>query len=651
MSLEPSMDDLPMPFALPARERARNVAAGLTLSLLLGWLLAASQVRADPELTPLTAPRSGVPIAPSPGVSAPANAAQPPAQPSAAPDAGASQPAASGKSATEVAGVKPVEAQQSAAPKSELDPDLVYAVLVAEIAARRGDMPTAFKHYLYAAQLSRDPKMAELAVRAGLTADDNAAAEEGLNFWLKLTPDSVTGHQLAALLRIKANDREGALTHLARLVDLGKSDAANGYNQAVAILGRVPDASARVALMRSLVEMHPGSADAQQALATIAAGAGETDVAADAARRASDLRPGWSAPRTFLVKLLISQGKRDDARAILEELVTENPDDQALSTLYGQLLVEEKDYAKARDVFERLLKAQADSAETLFAAGVLALELDDLDAARAHFERLYRVGERRDDATYYLGQVEERAKRPEAAIEWYSKSGGANELESQVRIAVLRAQAGEVDRAREMVQQLRDRAPDEARSLYAVESEILDQAGRPEEAMAVYGEGLKAFPDDPDLLYGRAMYAIKRDRLDLAEVDLKLILAANPDHADALNALGYSLADRTDRYTEALGYIEHAIKLKPDEPAIQDSMGWVQYKLGRPDLALDYLQRAFKEMDDGEIAAHLGEVLWALGRQDEARAVWEGALKTHADHPYLKTVVERHRVAQSEHAQ
>ena len=534
--------------------------------------------------------------------------------------------------------------------KRGLDADLVYAVLVAEVAGRRGDMATAFTHYLRAAQLARDPKMAELAVRAALTGDNNRSAEQGVELWLKLAPDSMGAHQVAALLRIKAKDREGALTHLRRLVKLAGEDAGTGYTQVAGIVSRAADPAQRLALMQALADLDPDNADAQQALAMVAAGVGRPDAAAAAARRAMTLRPDWNKPRLFLVRLLLSEGKRDEARTQLEGFVSASPEDQELRMLYGQLLVEAKDYSTARGVFERLLSSEPKAPDVLYALGILSLELEDLDAARIYLTRLYQTGERRDEASFYLGQTEERAKQPTAAIDWYAKAQGANAVDAQVRIAMLRAQGGEIARAREIVQQLRDQSPDDAQMLYLVEAEILDEVGRPDDAMSVYGEALKAFPDDQDLLYGRAMYAVKLNRIGPAEEDLKRIIAANPEHADALNALGYTLADRTDRHREALGYIERAHKLKPEEPAILDSMGWVNFKLGNNEAALGYLRRALKAMNDGEIAAHLGEVLWAMGRHDEAWAVWDAASKDYPDHAYLKEVVARHRVTQSERA-
>lgn len=536
----------------------------------------------------------------------------------------------------------------SKAAQGELDSDLVYAVLVAELAARSGDLATAFTHYLQAAERARNAKLAELAVRTAVTAGDNDAMERGVTLWLALAPESVGAHQVAALLRIKAGDREGLLTHLSRVVQIAGADAAAGYNHAIGILGRTEDKQERVGLMKALVEMDAENPEAHQALATVAASVGDNPVAETSARRALELRPAWSKPQIFLVRLMLSQGRRDEARGLLEGYVAASPQDQALRMLYGQFLIEEKEFSNARLEFERLLSNQPKEPDVLFAAAILSLQLDDLDAARIYFTRLYQTGQRQEEATFYLGQVEERADHPAAAIDWYAKASASNRTESQVRIAVIRAKQGDIGRAREIIQQLRDQSPGEAETLFLVEAEILDEAGRKDDALAVYGAALEAFPDSADILYARALYAVKVDQVDLAEADLRRVIAREPDHADALNALGYTLADRTDRYQEALTLIEKAHALKPEEPAILDSMGWVHYRLGNHEMALDYLRRALDALSDGEIAAHLGEVLWALGRRDEAWTVWESALKDHPEHDYLLEVVGRHRVTQTE---
>ena len=542
----------------------------------------------------------------------------------------------------------PVEPEPEAAAKAELDPDLIYAVLVAELAGRQGDLSMAFTHYLHAAQLARDPEMAERAVRAAVAAGDDAGAGRAVRLWLSVAPDSVSAHQVAALLRLRADDREGALTHLSRVVALAGADGAAGYGHAMGIIGRAGGDDERLALMEALVELDADNPEAQYALAMVAVAAERNDRAESAARRALELRPDWSKPQLLLVRLLISEDKRDEARQLLEGFVSASPEDDELRMLYGQLLVEEEDFQSARNEFERLLTNKPKAPDVLFALGILSLQLEDTEAARRYFTRLHQTGERRGEAAYYLGQVEEQAGNLEQALEWYGKASDGEALETQLRIALVRAKLGEVARAREMLSQLRGSHPERAESLYLVEAEILDEVGEPEVALSIYGNALDAFPGNPDLLYARAMYAVKRDLIDLAEADLRRILDDDPDHADALNALGYTLADRTQRFEEARQLIEKAYKLKPEEPAILDSMGWVHYRLGNLDLALDYLRRALDAMDDGEIAAHLGEVLYALGRHEEAWKVWEAALERHPEHDYLLEAVGRYRVTRTD---
>ena len=630
------MNAPPMPDIQTQKPRGNGAAVVLLLTVLCAVVLAARRAE-----TPLPSPGglSASPVNASPPVSAPAPAPVPalvPAQAEALGDLALTRdrPRSPDQQATAIRTV--------AQAREGLDTDLVYEVLVAELAGRRGDLASAFSHFLRAAQLGRDPKLADLAVRAALSAGDDAGAGRAVALWLELAPDAPDAHQVAAALKIKTGDRRAALTHLSRLLELAPGDAEAGYLRVAGIVGRTAGPEERVALLRDLVALDETNPEAQQALAIVAASADQHEVAIAAARRAQVLRPDWDMPRQFLIKLLLAEGKRGEARSLSEQYLAAHPGDQGLRMLYGQLLVDEEDYAGARTVFSRLLAERPKDPDVLFAAGILSLELDELDAARGFLTRLYQTGERRDEASFYLGQLEERAGQSETAIDWYAKAQGTNLLEAQIRTAVLRAKAGSVERAREILQQLRDLAPEQAPMLYLAEAEILDQAGRQEAAMQVYEEALAAFPDDLDLLYGRAMYALKLERIEPAVADLRRIIERNPDHADALNALGYTLADRTDRYQEALGYIERAYRLKPEEPAILDSAGWVNYKLGRPEAALQYLRKAQAALSDGEIAAHLGEVLWSMGRQTEARSVWAAALKEHPQHAYLLKVVGRH---------
>ena len=537
---------------------------------------------------------------------------------------------------------------QSQDKRTGLTTDLIYAVLVGQIAAQRGDQHMAFTHFLHGAQLAKDADLAERATRAALALGETESIERAIAVWLDVAPDSMTAHQIAAYVRLQVDDVDGAMSHLRRLINLASDEGENGFMQAARLVHKLRPPERRLELMESLTEGEPENADAWFARALVEAGAGRHAEAAEAALRTTELRPGWNEPRIFLVRVLQDMGRGDEARDALERFVSETPEDQGLRMLYAQLLVDEEEFSRARDVFGLMLDDTPKEPDVLFALGILSLQLDDLVGAREYFTRLRDTGKRRNDATYYLGQVEEIDGHLEEAASWYEKVQGEHTLDAKVRIARIHARRGDLQLAREMLQQLRDQWKDDLVLLYMLEAEMLTDLDRKREAMAVYDQALATLPDNVDLLYARALHAASVHEVSVLERDLRAVLAKDPDHADALNALGYTLADQTDRYDEALSLIERALALNPDDPAVLDSMGWVQYRLGNLDEALRYLRKALGELQDGEIAAHLGEVLWAKGERDAAWRVWEKALDEHPNHEYLLRVIGRHRFTRSD---
>jgi tetratricopeptide (TPR) repeat protein len=558
-------------------------------------------------------------------------------------DAGAPQPELGKPAAAETASTRAGAAESV---PSELTADLIYSVLVGEVAAQRSDQQMAFTHYLHAAKLAKDPELAALAARAALALGDTDAGQRAVALWQALAPDSIKARQIAAYVQIEAGDREATLATLRELIRL-TPEGKEPYMQAAQLLARVEEPAERLALMRELIAEAPDSADAQFALANLAAAADDVELAREAAERAVAMRPDWTEPRMFVVQLLVSAGDGDAAAALLDEYLAAQPDDEQLLLLRAQLFIDAEDYEPALALFDKILASAPKQPDVLFTAAVLALEVEALDQARRYLSRLNEMGRRQDDVAFLLGQLEERSDNPDAALAWYAQVDGPNATDAAVRIARLHAASGEVSRARDMIQQLRDQMPEEMATLYLIEGEMLRDNDEHQQAMAVYDQALGQDPDNPDLRYARAMVAVSIDRIDLLESDLRHILAQDPDHADALNALGYTLADRTDRLDEAKALIEKALALKPDEPAIKDSMGWVLYRLGDPAAAEPYLRDALEAVFDPEIAAHLGEVLWALGRKDEAREIWDRALAEDPEHEYLLRILGKHRYSQN----
>jgi tetratricopeptide (TPR) repeat protein len=345
----------------------------------------------------------------------------------------------------------------------------------------------------------------------------------------------------------------------------------------------------------------------------------------------------------LLARVLITQKRRQEAKSVLQKAAARFPEHKALNTAYGRLLLELNEIEAAYSQFKKLRRLLPEAPEILLSLGILAMQLDRPDEARAHLLELHRKSRNGDEAAFYLGRIEEQEKRLDKAVDWYRKVTTNKRLrvDAQMRVARILAREGELAEARETLAALRREVPARSADIYLVEGGILGELAAPEVVLEHYDKALKAHPDSSELLYARGLYASTHGQLDSAEQDLRKIIQQDENHADALNALGYTLADQTDRYQEALGYIERALTLKPESPAILDSMGWVQFKLGDNEQALEYLRRAYEIFPDGEIAAHLGEVLWVTGSKDEARKVWQEALEREPENQYLLRAVER----------
>ena len=301
---------------------------------------------------------------------------------------------------------------------------------------------------------------------------------------------------------------------------------------------------------------------------------------------------------------------------------------------------------ESRREFKRLTQDAPDNADAHFTLGLIAMQTDDLGSARASFIKALELGHPdADSVRYYLGQLEEAENQFDAALKWYRQvNEGRHRFDAQLRIAVMLSRLGSVQEARDWLGGLAVEDDAERVQVVQVEALILRDAKNYAAVLEVLGRGLEKLPDAPELLYDRAMAAEKLDRLDVLEQDLRRLIKLKPDYAQAYNALGYTLADRTARLPEAMELLQQALKLSPEDPFILDSMGWALFKLKRIPEAVVHLRRAFEAKPDPEIAAHLGESLWArneMGDRDEARRIWQGSLKVNPDNEVLRAVVSR----------
>ncbi len=281
--------------------------------------------------------------------------------------------------------------------------------------------------------------------------------------------------------------------------------------------------------------------------------------------------------------------------------------------------------------------------EVIFAISLLAIEINQLDDAKKYLERLYKYRLYASEAAYFIAQLEASRENYAEAETWFKRvKQGRYTFEAYLGLAIVYSQQEKFDQAFKLLDHSQGGNSKQSLEILQIKAEVYAQAKNYKKAYEIYTQALKIAPNNHDLLYGRAMLDEKFDRIDLLEKDLHAILAENPKDNQALNALGYTLADRTDRYQEALQYIERALKIDPEDIATLDSMGWVLHKLGRNEEALSYLKKAYDKDNDPEIAAHYGEVLWVLGKTEQARAIWHKALKKHPQHEVLVGTTRRY---------
>jgi len=540
-----------------------------------------------------------------------------------------------------------------------LSADLFYRLLLGDIALQRGDPALAARAYLEVARELKDVRLARRAAEIAYATRQRSTAEAAAKLWLELAPGAERPQQILSALAAgggpTARDGDTAAPTeadlKARLEKLLADQALSGAGVADAFLqlnrafARQGDKAAVYAMVRDLAAPYASSPEAHFAVALAALTAGGADpamivIALERVDRALALRPDWE--RAALLKSeILARRSNDEAVAYLTAFLKAQPGSRPIRGALAQYYVEQKRLAEARAIFEALAAEEPDVREYAMGVAILSYQMKDWAAAEAQFTKLAAKG---DDgsAQLYLAQIAEETKRYEEAIAHYKAvDDGDRAWLAKLRVAAVLGKLNRVDEGRRWLADLPAVTIDQRIQVRQAEASLLREAGDAAGAYALLEQGLAEFPDAPDLLYDSAMIAEKIDRLDVAEARLRRLIELKPDDPQALNALGYTLVDRTARAEEGRALIEKALKLSPDDPFILDSMGWAMFKLGRYDDAVIYLGRAYAGRPDAEIAAHLGEVLWVKGERERAKEIWAAQLKDAPDHPVLLETVRR----------
>ncbi|ALM85885.1 hypothetical protein ASB57_25675 [Bordetella sp. N] len=541
-------------------------------------------------------------------------------------------------------------------PYVKLTSDIFYRVVAAEIAAQRGMYGTAASTMLSLARDTSDPRIARRSLEFYLAGGNLKGALDASRIWARLAPTDTEASSTELALAAANGQTQGLGPALRVRIDEAKDKQA-AIAQTMAVLGRVSDR--KLALQILDEALSPATRKlpvAHLALADVAQAAGDNARALDEAKLAlaADPKSEAAAQRVLEYGMKVDpQRAAADARAFLAR----HPEARKLQLMLAAQLAEHNDYDGALSELQTMSRRSPEDFDLMFMQGQLAYKAGRLDQARGYLRQYLDVQSQRQraivpgatdataaaaDARVLLARIDEDQGRYDEAIAELGRIDDPTmRFQARMRQATLRAKQGKIDDAVAMVDRAQPQDEEERVLGVLTKAQILRDADRTDQAIALLDGADKALPDTVEIKYELAMLYERKDRVADLERLLRQVIALDPDHAHAYNALGYTLADRNMRLPEALDLITQALDLSPDDPYIMDSMGWVKYRMGDNAAALTYLQRAYSQRPEAEIAGHLGEVLWASGRRDEATAMFRNAVRKEPNNKTVREAINR----------
>ena len=578
--------------------------------------------------------------------SRPTAQAAPASAPAGASDASADVGSEAGASAASDASVP-----REKLPNVALSSEIVFEVMAAELSLQQGSLAPAFNTYVALANRTKDPRMARRAVEIALGARQLGDALIAARLWHELDPTWRPASQLLASLEVGTghlSDAEPLLVdELNKVPEARRGQAILELQQMIA---RSPERATGIASLKRMLANDMQRPEAQLAIARSQLDAGDTAGARASLEKALSLKPDYEAAALLYGQM--GPEERSSAIAGLKTFLDRNPNAKEARFAYAKLLLADNQLDAAQKQFETLEKRYPHELSTLMALALLNLHAKHPEQAEQYLQKYASEAEQQNtdgaQAYVYLAQIAQDRKDYPAADKWLSKIREDSNayLPAQIGRAQLLADQGKVDEGRALLHSISIKTSDprEQLALKRAESDLLVKAKRYDEAEKLLAVEVKNHPDDPDLLYQYGMVAELNKHYDVMEKTMRRVMASQPENAQAYNALGYSLTVRNTRLPEALKLLQKASALAPDDPYILDSLGWVKYHFGDKPLALELLRRAYGIQAQAEIGAHLGEVLWESGQQDEARKTWREALKLDGDDDTLRATMKRYNV-------
>lgn len=525
--------------------------------------------------------------------------------------------------------------------------DTLYSLLVAEIAGERQRFDVMLSNYVQQAQATMDPGVTARATRLARYLNAHGAALEMVQLWLEVESNHPEAHYIAVAELVHSNRLLEAVPHAKFLQRHGETSGFDAIGARAQQGGGIETTRALIAEYQTLLQQYPEDVALNVGASLLYQHAGNLDLALKHAQQAHAAAPDDFQSAAQEARVLQQMGRTEQALDKLKALVNANPDNVQLRLQYARALLK-TDLEHAQVQFEKLAEAAPGDEDLMMTLALIEYERGLLDAAQQRFSQLTESQSSRhtSSAHYYLGRIALNQNNDDKALVHLAQvKPGSDFLPAMAQLTELLLARGEGKEALALLMAARNELPDDQRDLieglYLLESHLLTSKGLLPQAVQTLTRAIEDFPESTKLFYTRAMLFTRLDQLEQAEQDFEHLLSIAPENAAALNAWGYTLADRTERLDEAYEYIQRAYELTPEDPAVIDSMGWVEYLRGNHQEALTKLKRAMKAMPDHEIAAHLGEVLWVTGEEQEARRIWREGLKLTPQSDIIRETMQR----------
>ncbi|WP_353301229.1 tetratricopeptide repeat protein [Sessilibacter corallicola] len=525
------------------------------------------------------------------------------------------------------------------------EPETFYSLMVAELAGDRQRYDIALRNYVQQAHQTRDKAVAARATRIARFLGARQVTLNSSLLWLELEPNNEEAQVIAATELAQA----GRLSESIKLAkNLSEKDVDSLFLSIASRAEQSTDTQ-REGLIKEyteLLEIHPEKPELIIGKGLLLAQSGSVDEALKLAQGVLKDDPMNVPAAKLETNILRELERNDEAKARLSSMLEQDPRNLSLRLHYARLLTHD-DIEGSKEQFEILNEQKPGDPDLMFSLALLNQELGLFDEAKALYSELIHTPNRGSSAHFYLGEIANAQGDTETALVHYQQVGAGQDFMLAInRASDILLSQNRLEDFGDQFNKLRRDFPQQEERLYLSQSNLLVRHAMLEEAVNILTEGLTFHTQSSSLLYARAMANEQRDLIHLTEEDLRTILNYDTTNATALNALGYTLADRTDRFEEAFELISEAFALNPDDPAIIDSMGWVHYRLGNYQQAITHLREAMKAFPDHEIAAHLGEVLWVVGEKQEAEAIWQEGLRLNPDSDIIPGVIERLKAEQ-----